>query len=366
MVQRVEIGNQRLRNSETFRVVYSFSRQPVARALVLLVLIAGSGSWAIPAWGTTCTTQAEMQPQDRDALIAAATPLAQGIAAQNFDLLHAQLLPAVAGDWESIRSGAQAASSILKGGELHWRNAYLLDATDLKAPTDAQFFCTNAENSLTVTINLRSLPIGRYALMLGDFAGSPLAGQIALILGVDTTSGGAWKLGGLFAREGAFDGHDGVWYWTQAREQATNNQSWSAWFSYDAARLLLLPVDFLSSPNLEKLVREQAHLKASPLDVLPLTVTAPSQTTGPTGAGKSWRITAVRVDATLHTPDLGLTYEGTGLTEPQAARAEAVAVMSALLKLHPELRNSFHGLWAYAEKDGKQSYAIEQAMHDIP
>jgi hypothetical protein len=41
-------------------------------------------------------------------------------------------------------------------------------------------------------------------------------------------------------------------------------QPWSAWYAYEAARLLLLPVDFLSSPNLEKLNQEQAAIKNSP------------------------------------------------------------------------------------------------------
>jgi hypothetical protein len=299
-----------------------------------------------------------MQPADRDALTAAAAPIAGAVTAQNFDAVQSSLLPAVTGDWEGIRGVVQRAAPVLKGGELHWRSLYLLDATDLKAPADTQFFCTNADSSLTVTVSLPNLPPGRYGLIIGDFTGAPLAGQIALILGADTTAGGKWKLGGLFVREGALDGHDGVWYWTHAREQAQKNVGWSAWFSYDTARWLLLPVDFLSTPNLEKLVREQSLLKASPLDALPLTVTG--------DAGKSWKVTGLRLDTTLHTPDLALTYDSTAPGDPQASRVEAIAVMSALLKLHPELRDSFHGLWAYAERDGKQNFAIEQAMHDIP
>ena len=58
-------------------------------------------------------------------------------------------------------------------------------------------------------------------------------------------------------RPGALDGHDGLWWWTHARELAKDGQpqidSWPAWYSYETARRLLLPVDFLSSPNLEKL-----------------------------------------------------------------------------------------------------------------
>jgi hypothetical protein len=329
------------------------STLPWALSLLLFAL-----AGAAPARASSCTPQAEMPPADRDALIAAATPMADAVATGNLDLLQASLLPAVVADWESIRGGAQAAGPLLKGGQLHWRNAYFLVATDLKGPTDTQFFCTTPDSSLTVTINLRSLPPGQYGLLLGDFAGSPQGGQIALVLGFDSK----WKLGGLFVREGDLSGHDGVWYWTQARELAKTSQPWSAWFTYDTARLLLVPVDFISSPNLEKLNKEQTQLKANPQDALPLSVPG----VGAENTGKKWKVTALHVDTTLHAPDLGLTYEGTGQTDPRAQRAEAVAVMSGFLKLHPEIRDSFHGLWAYSETDGKQSYAIEQAMHDIP
>lgn len=327
-------------------------------AAVLLSL--GLACLAPHARAVSCTSQGELSQVDRSSLISAATPLAVAVAAQNFDPLKAALLPAVLPDWEGIRSVAQGAKPLLQGGELHWRNTYLLDATDLKAPADTQFFCSNADNSATVTVNLRSLPAGKYALMIADFSGSPQAGQLGLILGFD----GSWKLGGLFAREGLLDGHDAIWYWTQARDTARKNptpKSWSAWFLFDTARFLELPVDFISSPNLEKLNREQQNL-ASPHESLPLTVNP----TDAADAGKSWKITGLRIDTTLHTPDLGLTYEGSGLTDPIAARHEAIQVMSGLLHEHPELRQSFHGLWAYAEKDSKQSYAIELAMRDIP
>ena len=325
--------------------------QHMTRFLLALLI-----TTALPALAVNCTTQAGLQPADREALLATGNAIAGAVAAQNFDLLQSSLLPAVTGDWEGIRSIAQNAKPLLQGGTLAWGDAYLLDATDLKAPADTQFFCTNADSAATMTINLRNLPPGRYALLIGDYPGALLAGQLALIVGAD--AGGKWKLGGLFAREGALDGHDGVWYWSHARVLAGKKALWSTWFSYDAARWLLLPVDFLSSPHLEKLNREQTQVGSNPADSMPLTV--------PGDAGKSWKITALRFDTALHTDDLGLTYEGSGITDPLSARAEAIAVMSALLKLHPELRENFHGLWAYAEKDGKQSFAIEQAMAQIP
>ena len=337
-------------------------RAGLAAAGVITLLALSS----TPMRAISCTTQASLQPADREVLLAAGNAIATEVASQNFDQLQASLLPAEIGDWENIRGVAQSAAPVLKGGKVYWGDGYLLDASDLKGPADTEFFCTHADSAATITITLRSLPAGRYALLIGDFEGAPLAGQMALILGTDATAAGKWKLGGLFVREGAFDGpggvHDGIWYWRHARELAGKKAVWSAWFSYDAARWLLTPVDFLSSPHLEKLNKEQSQLPANPVDSLPLTLTGDAGA----NAGKSWRITALHLDATLHTPDLGVVYESTGLTEPVAARAEAIAVMSALLKLHPELRDNFHGLWAYAEKDGKRSYAIELAMHDIP
>ena len=74
----------------------------------------------------------------------------------------------------------------------------------------------------------------------------------------------------------------------------------------------------------------------------------------------------VRLDTTLNEPDLGVTYETMGVTDPAAARTEAAAVLSVLLKVHPGLKENFHGLWAYAMKDGKRTFALELPMGQIP
>lgn len=352
--QSVQVLQEKNSLIDFARVRMTCTRRSALLGIALAVAV-------FPAGAVNCTTQSSLQPGDRQALLTAGNSIADAIASQNLDSLQADLLPAVIGEWDSIRSATQGAAPLFKGGKVYWGDGYLLDATDLKAPADTQFFCANADSAVTMTISLRSLPAGRYALLIGDYEGAPLAGQLALILGTDTTAGGKWKLGGVFAREGSLEGHDGVWYWRHARELATRKAEWSAWFSYDAARWLLLPVDFLSSPHLEKLNKEQSQLSADPLNSLPLTVTGSGS-----DSGKSWKITALTLDTALHTPDIAVVYEGTGLTDPMAARAEAVAVMSAFLKLHPELRENFHGLWAYSEKDGRRSYAVEQAMHDIP
>jgi hypothetical protein len=326
-----------------------------APAAVILLLAA-----AAPAHAVSCTTQAAMPPQDRNALAAAGSRLAAAVADQDLTALKAALLPAVAADWDGISSEVQAGASLMKGGQVQLRSLYLLDASTLTAPADAQFFCTSASGALTVALTMRALPPGRYALVLAEAAGAPYLGQVGLMLAWDGPANG-WRLGGLSVRPGALDGHDGLWWWTHARELVKDGQpqidSWPAWYSYETARRLLLPVDFLSSPNLEKLANEQAAIPASPRSAFPLTLNEGDRT---------WKIDAIHLDPSLLHPDLAVVYESTGVTDPAAIRTEAIAVLTAVLKAQPGLRASFHGLWAYAVKDGKQTPVLELPMAQIP
>ena len=324
-----------------------------ASALLLGLLAAPARLSAV-----SCTTQAALLPQDRDALASAGGALARAVAAQDLVTLKAALLPAVAQQWEGISGVAQDAAALTKGGQVQLRSLYLLDATSLTAAADTQFFCSNQSGSMTVILNMRALPPGRYAVVLADAVGAPNAAQLGFILAWDGPAAG-WKLGGLTVRPGALDGHDGLWWWTHAREvvKADATQSWSAWYSYEVARALLLPVDFLSSPNLEKLGSEQTSIKNSPQDAFPLTI--------PDGA-RNWKIDTVYLDQTLLHADLGVVFESAGVTDPAAQRTEAIAVLSALLKAQPGLRQHFYGLWAYAVKDGKRTPVMELPMAQIP
>jgi hypothetical protein len=323
------------------------------RWIVLMVLALLWTPWASRA--ASCTPEPQLGSLDRDALSAIVTKVANAVTAQDESTLQAVLLPQEASQWDGIRATVEQAAPLLKGGHFQLRNLYLLDASEQTAPQDTQFFCSNAAGSLTVTLNMNDLPPGRYAVVLADAVGAPLAGQIGIVLAWDSAAV-AWKLAGLTIRPGVFEGHDGVWYWVRGRGLAKADP-WSAWYNYDAARYLLLPVDFLSSPNLEKLRQEQALIMPSPQSAFPLSL--------PDG-DRTWKIEAVGFDPTLHEADLGVVYQSTGVTDPAALRTEATAVLSAFLKTQPGIRANFHGLWAYAEKDGKRSPVMELPMAQIP
>jgi len=147
-----------------------------------------------------------------------------------------------------------------------------------------------------------------------------------------------------------------VWYWVRGRGLAKPDP-WSAWYSYDAARYLLLPVDFLSSPNLEKLRQEQALIMPSPQSAFSLSL--------PDG-DRTWKIEAVGFDPTLHEADLGVVYQSTGVTDPAALRTEATASLERVPQNPARNPREFSRLWAYAEKDGKRTPVMELPMANIP
>ena len=297
-----------------------------------------------------------MTPADRSALASIGTQFGQAILTQNYSVLQTNLLPAESAQWSGIQSAAQGAHDVMQGGQFKLDNAYLLDATSLTAPADTEFFCTNASGSLTVSMSMPQLPPGKYAVILGESTGAPLDGQLGIVLAWDDAPPAGWKLAGISAHQGKFDGHDGVWFWTRARALATPDP-WSAWYSYDLARYALLPVSFISSPNLQKLDSEQAAIKNSPKGAFPYSV--------PDGP-RTWKINSITLDTVLHQADLAVIYESTGVSTPAAQHTEAVAVLSALLKAQPGLRENFHGLWAVADVNGKQTPIIELPMAQIP
>jgi hypothetical protein len=328
-------------------------------ALISCGLICTLLAAPVAAHATSCTSQAEMHGPDRDALASTAQRLNTAVVQQDVASIQSTLLPAVASQADSIREAVEAGGPSVKGGQAQINAMYLLDATSNTAPADAQFFCSNADGSMTVTITLGNLPPGKFGVVqsyvLGTAAGAAapgIAAQVTFILGLD---GNAWKLGGVFIRPAMLGGHDGIWYWQRARELAKSDSPWAAYYCYQAARYLLLPVDFISSPNLERLDQELSQIRSAP--AFPYSVTAGDRT---------FKIDNVHFDASLREADLGINYESTGVTDPAAQRTEATAVMSAFLKAQPMLRQSFHGLWAYALNGGKVTPIMELPMSQIP
>lgn len=313
---------------------------------------------ALPAFGVSCTTQSQMAAAQRTVLAQSAQMLAANVESGNPAAVQAQTITAVASQFGGIANSIQQVSTSIQHATLTVDDLYLLDATDLKAAQESQFFCGVAGSALTVEVTIPNLPPGKYALAIVHATGVKQPQQLTLVLQNDPVGGQDWKLAGFFTHPMTMGGHDGLWFWRQARDYAAKKQVWAAYFYYQTAQFLLEPVDFLSSPNLQKLQREAEQNRPDNLPgAEPLRLS--------TGTG-TFEVTNLHTGELANQLDLVVTFNGTPGQDPVAARAQVTAVMRALLQQHPDLQSAFHGLWVYAATPGNTNpFALELPMEQI-
>jgi hypothetical protein len=172
-------------------------------------------------------------------------------------------------------------------------------------------------------------------------------------------------MAGLYPKQLTAAGHDGLWYWTQARQMVSRKELWNAWLYFRQAEALLQPAPFVQSSHFEKLQTEAASV-VPPALTAGVTPDAPLVIKGKDGT--EYRISNLGVDDSLNLPsiDIAAHIKGGTASDPAAERRYNIAAMSALLAAYPELRKPFHGIWVFAEIPGRPPYATEQAMTDIP
>ncbi len=329
----------------------SQSHRPYPALIVctLLALLAPVKIFAI-----SCTMQGQMSDDQRNELLQSARKVALAVQSGNTASVRALTVANVAANFDSIANTIQRLAPLLSGASITIDALYDLDASDLKSMQDqTQFFCDTPNSSLHEEITIPGLPPGHYGLALAHATGVAQPQQMGLLLAKQ----GTWQLAGFFDKPLTVAGHNSLWYWTRARAYAQKSELWSAHFYYQLAAYLASPVEFLSTPNLDKLLKEQSSVKAQDLPgEKPLTLTANGQT---------YPITDIHTDDSLGGLDLVVHYIVPDASDPVATRTRNLDLMKALLAQHPGLREAFHGLWVFADAPGQRPFGIEQPMSEI-
>ena len=309
------------------------------------------------ASAATCTTQSQMTPAQRDALSGSARMIATELQTGDIDGLRANTNPAVATNFAAITSSVQNLKPVIQSATITIEELYILDSSaDPTGTAQSDFYCGQP----VVSMNITNLSPGHYALAILHATGVLQPQQISLIL--SNASGNRWMLAGYFTKPMIAAGHDGIWYWSSARKYAQTKMTWNAWLYYRMASILLEPVNFLSSPNLEKLERESDRVRPANLpDSTPITLNV---------NGASFRLTAIDTTTVFGGLDLDAAYapdpsQAAELRDPPSARKQVTTVMSALLQLHPELQTAFHGIWVHANQGDSSLFALELPMSQI-
>jgi hypothetical protein len=333
---------------------------------VRIGLLAAGMLVAAAASAEVCTTQSQMMATDRDALVAAARNLAAKVQANDVNGLQAATAAEYAKDFGGIGSVVGATAPKVKGGTPIVEQVYLLDGTQLKPGADgalpeAQFFCLLNKSVAEADFLISGLAPGRYAFAMVDVKDTDSPWRLSFLLRQDQ---GQWMMAGFYPKPLSAAGHDGLWYWTQARTMTAQKEHWNAWLYYQQAQNLLQPVNFIQSTHLEKL-KAEASAVAPPVLSEGVSAEAPLVVKGPDGV--EYHFTQLGVDDSLSKEkiDVMAHLKVDQIGDPVAARKRNTDAMVALLTAYPEMRKPFHGVWVVSVVPGQNPFATEQAMSEI-
>lgn len=329
----------------------------VSCALSLSLVIAGV-LLPMAAIAASCKTQSQLTPAQRDAITNAAHAMVSEVQSGDVQTLKSNTMPAVAADFSGIAGSIDTLKPLVQNATITIDSLFGLDAsTEQQGVARTDFYCGNP----VVVLNFTDLPPANYALVILHATGVAKPQQISLVLSESPDH--RWLLGGFFSKPMTEAGHDGLWYWVSARRFADKKMTWDAWFYYRMAAYFLDPVDFLSSPNLDKLQHEQERVKPTDLPVAqqPLMIG---------GQGSAFQVTTIDTTTTFGALDLEVQYmpdqtQAAQLHDPPSARRQVTQVMTGLLSLHPELRSGFHGIWVHADQGSVSLFSLELPMDQI-
>lgn len=336
------------------------SRRLVLPVRTMLSVLVGLGLMVSGRAGAeTCTTQSAMQLADRDTLASAAREIAGRMQQDDAAGLQAQTVSEFASNFGGIRQAVQELAPHLHGDTLALTQIFLMDATGLAAGSDAQFFCTLNRSQAEVNFSIAGLASGVYGFAIIEAAG-PSPWRVSLLLRRDA---GRWLLAGFFPGPLTAAGHDGLWYWREARRLAAAKQTWSAWLLYGEARSLLLPAAFMQTSHLERLDDERKTatppaLSAGVSQTTPLVVKAPD--------GREYRFTSLateefagreKLDALVH-------VEGTA-GDAASLRLQGDGAARALIAAYPELRTLLGGVIVALDLPSATPLVTEHPMVDL-
>jgi hypothetical protein len=305
--------------------------------------------------GQTCSSGLDLDAAAKSAIDSAARQYME--MSKNGDVagLKANAIPAITGDFGGIEQAVVSNKQYLAGGQATVTGTYLLDASQAKAALPrADFYCGIYNSPERLAFSIPNLPPGKYAIVIQKVNGKdPIT--LTLIL---QNLGGAWKLAGYYPRLDSVGGHDAQWYLGKARDFKAKGQLHNAWFYYLTAWDLSAPVNFMSTPQLDKIADEMQSARPGdmPTESAPLSITA---------NGKTFRVTelaAIPVDNNL---DLRIRYTNPDASNSGIAFQDNIAVIKAIVAKYPEIRDGFSAVIARAVDSSGHEYGSLQPVKDI-
>ncbi|HYN16101.1 MAG TPA: hypothetical protein VES66_09990 [Terriglobales bacterium] len=325
------------------------------KSLVLMVfLLLGL---ALPrAVAETCSSASEMDEATRSALERTARQFFDYASKGDVFDLKQSAIASLASNFGNIEAVVVDQRPIYAGAQATVRASYLLEASGAAPIARAEFLCGVWATPGWASFAINNLPPGRYGLVIQDI-GTP-SGKYALTT-VLKQEGGAWKLAGYYSKPAEVGGHDGQWFLTRAREHKAKGANHNAWFYYLTAWDLTAPVDFISTPRLDKLSDEMQSVRPSDLPTSdhPLALGA--------GGGRTYQLIHLSALPVGNDLDLLVKYHMPDVSNTQQTFDDNMAVIRAIVGRYPEFRDAFAGVVARATEPSGRDYGTLLAMKDV-
>ena len=323
------------------------------RIVFLLLPVAAFGPGA---FAQNCTVGADLDAATKSAIESTAKRYLAMSAQGDVAGLKADAIPDVAANFSSIERAVVDNKTYFAQGAPSLTGIYLLDASQSKGTLQrAEFYCGIYNSAQRVGFVIPNLPAGRYAVVVEQVSGDKGAIRLTLIL---QEIGGSWKLAGYYPRIISIGGHDGQWFLSKARDYKTANQLHNAWLYYQTAWDLLAPVNFMNTPQLDKLADEMQAARPGdlPSDSSPLSLSA---------SGKTFRVIGMEAVSAGNDLDLQVRYQSSDAGNNALAYQDNMALIKAIVIKYPELRDAFAAVIARAVDSSGHNYGSLLSMKDM-
>jgi hypothetical protein len=318
----------------------------VLASVVALVLLPG-------AQAQECYSGSEIDPVTANAVKNAAQRYWDLSSQGDVAALKASAVPEVAGNFGGIEHAVFSYKATFAEAQPSDTRVFVLDASNSKTTWQrADFYCGIYNSPNRTGISIPNLPPGRFALTIAKAAGKD---PMTLTLVLQDSGSNSWKLAGYYARANTLNGHDGAWFASKAAEFKAKGQTYNAWFYYLAAWDLQAPVDFISTPALDRLNDELQTVRSgnAPSASAPMDLSS---------GGKTFKVIELSALPIADELYVRVQYQSAGAN---AAAQDNPAIMKALLTRFPEFRDAFGGVVARATDSTGHDYVTITAMKDL-
>jgi len=330
---------------------------------ILSKLLASSvfcfGLLLIHASAQSCLTSSDMDQPTRSAIEAAAKKYFDMAAHGDSAGLKQNAIPSLASGFSGVENAVRDNQENLSGVQGIVRPPFELKAEGSTPDPYGEFLCgvfgKNGQTADSAVFVIPNLPPGNYAVVTVDASTKKGPYTVTFVL---QQMGADWKLGGFYVKEMQVNDHDAKWFADKAREYKGKGWTHDAYFYFQEARDLSVPVVFMSTQATDSLYTEMQAVK-------PTDLPGSGNIADLAAGGKTYKLTSMFPLVVGKDLDVVVKFQTDTVADTAKAFQDNMAVIKGIIAKYPEFRDAFDGVVARAVAPSGQDYGSLLPMKEI-